>query len=81
MLDDSTDVATATIVDRRVAHWKAQGVNITRVRRTNRRGFKAGALKEGMQHLSGCEYVAIFDADFKPAADFLVRLVCVGVPP
>ena len=74
VLDDSTDVATATIVDRRVAHWKAQGFNIARLRRTNRRGFKAGALKEGMQHLKDCEFVAIFDADFKPDADFLVCL-------
>jgi glycosyltransferase involved in cell wall biosynthesis len=73
VLDDSTDIITATLVDDAVDAWKLSGVNITRLRRTNRRGYKAGALKEGMLHLSGYDYIAIFDADFKPDPDFLVR--------
>jgi hypothetical protein len=76
VLDDSTDAITAALVDDAVDAWKRSGVNIVRLRRTNRRGYKAGALKEGMLHLGGYEFVAIFDADFTPDEDFLVRDVC-----
>jgi cellulose synthase/poly-beta-1,6-N-acetylglucosamine synthase-like glycosyltransferase len=73
VLDDSTDAVTAALVDDAVDAWKRSGVNMVRLRRTNRRGYKAGALKEGMLHLGGYEFVAIFDADFTPDEDFLVR--------
>lgn len=84
VLDDSTDDATAKLVDAKVDHWRKAGVNIVRLRRTNRQGYKAGALKEGMVHLQGVEHIAIFDADFKPDPDFLVcqkqSMSCVARP-
>lgn len=45
------------------------------VRRTNRQGYKAGALKDGLDLLGDYDYVAIFDADFKPDAEFLTSTV------
>jgi cellulose synthase/poly-beta-1,6-N-acetylglucosamine synthase-like glycosyltransferase len=73
VLDDSTD-ETAAIAGRAVEHWRAQGVNITHVRRDSREGFKAGALAYGMER-TDAEYLAIFDADFIPRPDFLRRTV------
>ncbi len=73
VLDDSTD-ATTERVARRVAHWQAEGVNITHVRRDDRTGYKAGALANGLQRARG-DLIAIFDADFVPRASFLRRLV------
>jgi beta-mannan synthase len=57
--------------------WKRKGVNIKYEIRNNRKGYKAGALKEGMKHgyVQDCEYVAMFDADFQPESDFLLRTV------
>lgn len=46
MLDDSTDPHTRLIVDDHVALWQERGVAVNVVRRTNRAGYKAGALKE-----------------------------------
>ncbi|MCK7523529.1 MAG: glycosyltransferase [Ignavibacteriales bacterium] len=51
---------------------KKIGFNIQHVRRSNREGFKAGALKEGLKIANG-EFVAIFDADFIPQSDFLKK--------
>jgi cellulose synthase/poly-beta-1,6-N-acetylglucosamine synthase-like glycosyltransferase len=73
VLDDSTDATTA-IAAARVAVWQARGVRISHLRRTQRTGYKAGALAHGMT-LSNGELFAVFDADFVPAPDFLVRLV------
>ena len=73
VLDDSTD-ETAEIVRRAVEAWRARGVDVHHVRRSVRTGFKAGALANGLDLASG-EMVAIFDADFIPAPDFLVRTV------
>jgi beta-mannan synthase len=55
----------------------ARGVNVKYEVRDNRRGYKAGALREGMKHayVRGCDLVAIFDADFQPDPDFLCRAV------
>ncbi len=77
VLDDSTDSKTRELVDEQVALWKARGVSISCLRRTNRQGYKAGAMKEGMETLSrqGYKYVAVFDADFKPQPDFLMRTI------
>src|SRR5262249_59709718 len=50
------------------------GQDITYIHRTNRQGFKAGALENGLATAKG-EYVAVFDADFVPAPDFLERTV------
>lgn len=45
--------------------------------RDNRKGYKAGALKKGMEHdyVRRCEFVAIFDADFQPDSDFLLKTI------
>src|SRR5579863_8322891 len=73
VLDDSTDETVA--VARGVVHqYAAQGFPITYHHRTNREGFKAGALAEGLKSAQG-EFVAIFDADFVPPEDFLLRTI------
>lgn len=73
VLDDSTD-DTASIVEERVAFWKKRGVQILHIRRSDRSGFKAGALQAGLA-FSNANYVAVFDADFVPTPDFLKRVV------
>ena len=73
VLDDSTDETTA-IAARRVAEWKAKGIDISYIHRTNRQGFKAGALQAGLEKARG-EFVAVFDADFIPGPEFLRRTV------
>ncbi len=73
VLDDSND-ETVAIVARKVAQYQAQGFNIQHIRRTDRSGFKAGALKYGLT-LTDSEFVAIFDADFLPNPDFLVKTI------
>jgi len=57
--------------------WKSKGVNIKYEVRGNRKGYKAGALKEGLKHdyVKDCEYIAMFDADFQPESDFLLRTI------
>ena len=71
VLDDSTD-ETTEIAAMAVRRHKSRGCNIQYLHRVDRRGFKAGALEAGLQVASG-EYIAIFDADFIPSADFLMR--------
>src|SRR5215813_2466414 len=73
LLDDSTD-DTAEIAHALTARYRQQGLTIIHVRRNNRHGFKAGALKEGMRTARG-EFLAIFDADFVPPADFLRKTI------
>lgn len=73
VLDDSTD-ATSSMVAELVARYQAEGVWIEHVRREHRAGFKAGALKYGMERGTG-DYIAIFDADFVPPRDFLRRML------
>ena len=73
VLDDSTD-ATTERVARRVAYWQDRGVDITHVHRTDRTGYKAGALANGLRLARG-NYVAVFDADFVPNAKFLRRMM------
>ncbi|CAA7020365.1 unnamed protein product [Microthlaspi erraticum] len=77
VLDDSTDPASKELVKRECERWSKEGVNITFEIRDNRNGYKAGALREGMKHsyVKQCDYVAIFDADFQPDPDFLLRTV------
>lgn len=69
VLDDSTD-DTGVIADRVIAECAASGLDIRRLRRADRRGFKAGALAAGLA-ASEAPFVAIFDADFVPRPDFL----------
>jgi cellulose synthase/poly-beta-1,6-N-acetylglucosamine synthase-like glycosyltransferase len=73
VLDDSTD-ETRDVVDRVVAKKQGEGFDIKVIRRENRTGFKAGALANGLKTAKG-EFVAIFDADFVPPADFLHRTI------
>ncbi len=73
VLDDSTD-DTRQIVDRVAAELRAAGHDIQVLRRTDRVGFKAGALQYGLER-SDAEFFAIFDADFVPPRDFLLRTV------
>lgn len=73
VLDDSTD-ATPSIVEERVAHWRARGVRIAHIHRDSRDGYKAGALAHGLR-ISDAELLAVFDADFVPSPDTLVRMV------
>jgi cellulose synthase/poly-beta-1,6-N-acetylglucosamine synthase-like glycosyltransferase len=71
VLDDSTDETTA-IIHKQVEELRQRGLNILHLHRTNREGFKAGALAEGLARAQG-EFLAIFDADFLPPPDFLRR--------
>ena len=71
VLDDSND-ETLDLVAAKVAHYKKLGIDIKHVRRPERVGFKAGALQYGMQKAKG-EFMAIFDADFVPKSDFLLK--------
>lgn len=73
VLDDSTDETvhtTAAHVDR----LAQTGLDIVHITRTDRKGFKAGALKEGLEIAKG-EFIAIFDADFLPDPDWLKKTV------
>jgi len=69
VLDDSTD-ATQEITAAQVKYYQDQGKNIQLIHRVNRSGYKAGALQEALSAATGT-YIAIFDADFLPAPDFL----------
>lgn len=69
VLDDSTD-ETVEIVDNIVKEYRLQGFDIHHIHRTDRSGYKAGALKEGLKVAKG-EFVGIFDADFIPRKNFL----------
>jgi cellulose synthase/poly-beta-1,6-N-acetylglucosamine synthase-like glycosyltransferase len=71
VLDDSTD-ETQQVANDCVERYRALGLPIRYLHRNDRSGFKAGALAAGLQSASG-EFVAIFDADFVPSADFLRR--------
>lgn len=73
VLDDSTD-ETQEIIKRKVNEWKSKGLNIVHIHRTNRNGYKAGALEEGLEIASG-EFIAIFDSDFLPRIDFLIQTI------
>ncbi len=73
VLDDSTD-ETQEVARNCVERHAAQGLPIVHIHRTNREGYKAGALENGLKTAQG-EFVAIFDADFIPEPDFLRRTI------
>ncbi|HEY6881302.1 MAG TPA: cellulose synthase family protein [Polyangiales bacterium] len=73
VLDDSTD-ETVEIVARKVAQLRDQGFDISHMHRTDRTGFKAGALEQGMKVAKG-DYLMVFDADFVPTPGILRRLI------
>ena len=71
ILDDSTD-ETVQIIEKKVNAYASNGWNIQQLRRPERIGYKAGALAYGMERAKG-EFIAIFDADFVPNPEFLIR--------
>ena len=73
VLDDSTDETVLT-TKAHVDKLAATGLDIKHITRTNRQGFKAGALKEGLEIAKG-EFIAIFDADFLPEHDWLLKTI------
>ncbi len=73
VLDDSTD-ETQAVARRLVEQYAARGCPITYHHRSHREGYKAGALAEGMPTSKG-EFITIFDADFVPSEDFLLRTI------
>ena len=73
VLDDSTD-ETIAVAKGLVEHYAARGFPITYHHRSNREGYKAGALAAGLKSAKG-EFVAIFDADFVPPPDFLMKTI------
>jgi cellulose synthase/poly-beta-1,6-N-acetylglucosamine synthase-like glycosyltransferase len=73
VLDDSTDESIETTA-KHIKLIQANGIDIQHIRRNNRKGFKAGALKEGLKTAKG-EFIAVFDADFLPQKDWLLQTV------
>ncbi|OLE50753.1 MAG: glycosyl transferase family 2 [Acidobacteria bacterium 13_1_20CM_3_53_8] len=73
VLDDSTD-ETQALARRTVEDYARCGLDIRYIHRTDRTGYKAGALENGLKTAKG-ELVAIFDADFVPKSDCLRKLV------
>ena len=73
VLDDSTD-ETQEVAAGIVARYAAMGHPIEYIHRTNRHGFKAGALEAGLTVAKG-ELVAIFDADFVPPTDWIMQVI------
>jgi cellulose synthase/poly-beta-1,6-N-acetylglucosamine synthase-like glycosyltransferase len=71
VLDDSSD-ETTRICKEAVQEFRDSGTNITYIHRPDRAGYKAGALREGLKTATG-EFIAIFDADFLPPEDFLLK--------
>jgi cellulose synthase/poly-beta-1,6-N-acetylglucosamine synthase-like glycosyltransferase len=73
VLDDSTDDSVNDTA-KRIADLQETGLDIQHIRRENRQGYKAGALKDGLKIAKG-EFIAIFDADFLPDPDWLKKTV------
>lgn len=73
VLDDSTD-ETTDIVARKAAQLRERGFQVHHIHRSNRLGYKAGALENGLQQATG-EFIAIFDADFVPQPDLLQKTI------
>lgn len=73
VLDDSTD-ETLQISSEIVEEKRSMGLNIKLIHRIDRTGYKAGALREGLEQAGG-DFIAIFDADFVPERDFLTNTI------
>lgn len=73
VLDDSTD-ETVEIARAAVERWRSQGREVLYLHRSDRTGYKAGALEAATRSASG-EYILIFDADFIPPPDLLRRTI------
>lgn len=73
LLDDSTDQTTA-ILEQQVEIFRAQGYHIELIHRTDRTGYKARAMTDGLAQ-TNAEFVAVFDADFIPPANYLKKVI------
>lgn len=73
VLDDSTDESVISTA-KHIAQLQETGLDIVHIRRENRQGFKAGALKEGLEVAKG-EFIVIFDADFLPQENWLEQTI------
>lgn len=73
LLDDSTDETTA-LSAQKTEELREAGFDIELIQRTDRTGFKAGALEAGMKRCKG-EFILILDADFVPAPDLLLKTI------
>ena len=73
VLDDSTD-GSAALNEERCRRWSRLGVSVQYVHRSNRHGFKAGALEAALPSATG-QFIAIFDADFVAPPNFLRRTI------
>jgi len=73
VLDDSTD-ETVQIASAKVEDLKSRGYNATYIHRTDRSGYKAGALENGLKHAQG-DFVLVFDADFVPSVSIIKDLI------
>lgn len=73
ILDDSNDETTELLL-RQLESLRQLGLDIKLIHRENRLGFKAGALEHGLKTARG-EFIAIFDADFMPDNDFLIKTI------
>ena len=73
VLDDSTDDSLID-TEKQIKALQETGLDIKHITRTNRQGYKAGALKGGIETAKG-EFIAIFDADFLPNSDWLKKTV------
>ncbi|PSS09624.1 Xyloglucan glycosyltransferase [Actinidia chinensis var. chinensis] len=77
VLDDSDDLDVQVLIKAEVQKWQQRGVRIIYRHRLIRTGYKAGNLKSAMgcDYVKDYEFVAIFDADFQPAPDFLKKTI------
>jgi cellulose synthase/poly-beta-1,6-N-acetylglucosamine synthase-like glycosyltransferase len=73
IIDDSQD-ETVRVVDEVVTEYQGQGYHVEALRRENRYGFKAGALQAALK-ITKEDFIVVFDADFIPATDFLIRTI------
>jgi cellulose synthase/poly-beta-1,6-N-acetylglucosamine synthase-like glycosyltransferase len=73
VLDDSTD-ETTRLAQAQVDYYRRQGFDVVLIHRPDRTGFKAGALQRGLEMATG-DFIVIFDADFVPNPDFLLRII------
>ncbi|XP_074268500.1 putative xyloglucan glycosyltransferase 6 [Silene latifolia] len=77
VLDDSDDPDVQQLIKAECQKWQQRGVRILYRHRLIRTGYKAGNLKSAMNcdYVKDYEFVAIFDADFQPAQDFLKKTI------
>lgn len=73
VIDDSSD-ETTVVVSEALTKLANHGIDVEHIQRQDREGYKAGAVQRGLETATG-EYIALFDADFVPAPDFLTTTI------